>query len=56
MSAEARFARWHAERLADYKVPETFTSVEGTLPRNANGKIMKPELRRRAIAETAARD
>ena len=43
-----------AERLADYKVPETFTSVEGVLPRNANGKIMKPDLRQRAIAELSA--
>jgi len=54
-SAEA-VKRYCAERLADYKVPEAYTTVDGALPRNANGKIMKPELRRRAIAETAARD
>jgi long-chain acyl-CoA synthetase len=34
-----------AERLSDYKVPETFTIVSGPLPRNANGKLLKTELR-----------
>ena len=28
-----------AERLADYKVPETITLRTAPLPRNANGKI-----------------
>lgn len=36
-----------AERLSDYKVPETFTIVSGPLPRNANGKLLKAELRAR---------
>jgi long-chain acyl-CoA synthetase len=36
-----------AERLSDYKVPETFTVVSGPLPRNANGKLLKTELRKR---------
>ncbi len=36
-----------AERLSDYKVPETFTVVFGPLPRNANGKLLKTELRAR---------
>jgi len=36
-----------AERLSDYKVPETFTVVSGPLPRNANGKLLKTELRAR---------
>jgi long-chain acyl-CoA synthetase len=36
------------QRLADYKVPETVTFANGPLPRNANGKIMKAELRARA--------
>jgi O-succinylbenzoic acid--CoA ligase len=32
-------------RLADYKVPETYALREAPLPRNANGKVMKRELR-----------
>jgi long-chain acyl-CoA synthetase len=31
--------------LADYKVPETFTLSAGPLPRNANGKLLKRNLR-----------
>jgi long-chain acyl-CoA synthetase len=34
-----------AERLADYKVPETINLRGTPLPRNANGKILKSELR-----------
>jgi acyl-CoA synthetase (AMP-forming)/AMP-acid ligase II len=34
-----------AQRLADYKVPDTFSYRATPLPRNANGKIMKRELR-----------
>ncbi len=34
-----------AERLADYKVPESFTISTEPLPRSANGKILKRELR-----------
>ena len=34
-----------AAHLADYKVPETFTLRTAPLPRNANGKLMKRELR-----------
>jgi O-succinylbenzoic acid--CoA ligase len=39
-----------AARLADYKVPETFTWTETPLPRNANGKLMKRTLRERLPA------
>jgi O-succinylbenzoic acid--CoA ligase len=39
-----------ATRLADYKVPETFTWSEAPLPRNANGKLMKRLLRDRLPA------
>ena len=39
-----------AERLADYKVPETVTIESQPLPRNANGKIQKPILRQRLAA------
>jgi acyl-CoA synthetase (AMP-forming)/AMP-acid ligase II len=34
-----------AERLSDYKVPETVTLTPDPLPRNANGKLQKPALR-----------
>jgi acyl-CoA synthetase (AMP-forming)/AMP-acid ligase II len=34
-----------SERLADYAVPETWTIGTEPLPRNANGKLMKRELR-----------
>ena len=42
---DAELTRHCASVLADYKVPETFGQVEGTLPRNANGKVLKRELR-----------
>jgi acyl-CoA synthetase (AMP-forming)/AMP-acid ligase II len=38
-----------ASQLADYKVPEGFYRVEATLPRNANGKVLKRELRQRLL-------
>ena len=38
-------AAFSAERLADYKVPETFTLLDVPLPRNANGKLLKRALR-----------
>ncbi len=41
---------WAAERLSDYKVPETITVLAEPLPRNANGKVMKRQLRE-AIAK-----
>lgn len=34
-----------AGQLSDYKVPETFTLTREPLPRNANGKLLKRELR-----------
>ncbi len=36
---------WCAERLSDYKVPETIDVRIEPLPRNANGKVMKKSLR-----------
>jgi acyl-CoA synthetase (AMP-forming)/AMP-acid ligase II len=36
---------WCAERLSDYKVPETIDLIAEPLPRNANGKVMKRQLR-----------
>ena len=35
-----------AGQLSDYKVPETVRIVEGNLPRNANGKLLKQVLRK----------
>ena len=36
---------WCAERLSDYKVPETVALTAEPLPRNANGKVIKRQLR-----------
>ena len=36
---------WCAERLSDYKVPETMLLTTNPLPRNANGKVLKRQLR-----------
>ncbi len=43
-----------AERLADYKVPESFTVAEQPLPRNANGKLLKREMRERLLCELSS--
>ena len=47
---------WCAERLSDYKVPGDVVIETAALPRNANGKIQKAELRQRAalLCEAAA--
>ena len=37
-----------AERMADYKVPEVIEFLTDPLPRNANGKLQKSALRKRA--------
>jgi acyl-CoA synthetase (AMP-forming)/AMP-acid ligase II len=42
---EAELRSFCSERLADYKVPETFTILDRPLPRNSNGKIVKRALR-----------
>ena len=42
---DAALRTFCAARLADYKVPETFTWSNSALPRNANGKLMKRTLR-----------
>jgi len=42
-----------AERLADYKVPETFTLTSAPLPRNANGKLLKQALRQQVLEASA---
>jgi acyl-CoA synthetase (AMP-forming)/AMP-acid ligase II len=51
VSSEALRA-WCAERLSDYKVPETMALTAEPLPRNANGKVMKKQLREaRAVTQ-----
>lgn len=36
---------WCTPRLSDYKVPESYTLTDAALPRNANGKLVKRDLR-----------
>jgi acyl-CoA synthetase (AMP-forming)/AMP-acid ligase II len=55
VSVEA-LRRFCAERLSDYKVPETVTLQAEPLPRNANGKVVKRALREALLAEPARRD
>lgn len=50
VSAEALRAHC-APRLSDYKVPETFTIWTDPLPRNANGKLLKREMREQLVAQ-----
>jgi long-chain acyl-CoA synthetase len=52
VSAEVLRA-WCAERLSDYKVPETIDLTAEPLPRNANGKVMKRQLREAWAAREA---
>jgi long-chain acyl-CoA synthetase len=42
-----------ATQLADYKVPETITFSAAPLPRNANGKLMKRQLREQWLTRTS---
>ena len=46
----AELQRHCADLLSDYKVPETFRRLEGALPRNANGKVLKRNLRELLMA------
>ena len=52
VSAE-ELRRFCAERLSDYKVPETYTLQTAPLPRNANGKLIKQGLRHSLRAAAA---
>ncbi|WP_101675776.1 class I adenylate-forming enzyme family protein [Alloalcanivorax mobilis] len=42
--------RFCAEHLADYKIPDYITLQSEPLPRNANGKVIKAQLRQRLSA------
>ena len=39
-----------AARLSDYKVPESYTVLTTPLPRNANGKLLKREMREQVLS------
>ena len=51
-ASEAELKAWVAERLAKFKVPVRILFSEETLPRNANGKILKKDLK--SLFETEA--
>lgn len=44
-ASEAELQAWVRERLAGFKVPVAVRFVHETLPRNANGKILKKDLK-----------
>ncbi len=48
--SEAQIKNFCAERLADYKTPDFVTLQEAVLPRNANGKVIKRDLRDQAAS------
>ncbi|MDR3387244.1 MAG: fatty acid--CoA ligase family protein, partial [Rudaea sp.] len=48
-TTDDELTRHCAALLSDYKIPESFYRFEATLPRNANGKILKRELRQRLL-------
>ena len=50
----ATLRTWCAERLSDYKVPESIDVRLESLPRNANGKVMKSQLREAFAAQISA--
>ncbi|WP_127088958.1 class I adenylate-forming enzyme family protein [Aquabacter cavernae] len=52
--AEDSLRLFCAARLSDYKVPDRITFLRDGLPRNANGKVLKAELRSRAVAGAPA--
>ncbi len=45
-ASEKELQEWVAARLAKFKVPVRIVFTEDVLPRNANGKILKKDLRR----------
>ena len=51
-ATEAELQAWVRERLAAFKVPVAIRFVDETLPRNANGKILKKDLKQLFADET----
>ena len=50
---ESTLKEFCAQHLADYKVPESFSISKELLPRNANGKLLKRDLRNKITPFTA---
>ncbi|HVJ01539.1 MAG TPA: long-chain fatty acid--CoA ligase, partial [Sphingomonas sp.] len=53
-ASEAELQEWVRARIAAFKVPVAIRFAEATLPRNANGKILKGELKALFAGEEAA--
>ncbi|MFL9839358.1 class I adenylate-forming enzyme family protein [Sphingomonas sp. ST-64] len=53
-ATEAELQAWVRERLAIFKTPVAIRFVSETLPRNANGKILKKDLKALFVEEAAA--
>ena len=53
-ATEAELQQWVRDRLAAFKVPVAVRFVKDTLPRNANGKILKKELKAMFAGQEAA--
>jgi acyl-CoA synthetase (AMP-forming)/AMP-acid ligase II len=53
-SLEAELREFCQTRLSDYKVPESFTLSSTPLPRNANGKLVKKEMRDQLLKSLAS--
>ncbi|URW77143.1 acyl--CoA ligase [Sphingomonas donggukensis] len=53
-ATEGELQTWVRERLANFKVPVAIRFVEETLPRNANGKILKKDLKEMFADRAAA--
>lgn len=53
-ATEAELQQWVAAKIAAFKVPVAIRFSKETLPRNANGKILKKELRALFVDEAAA--
>lgn len=50
-ASEGELQDWVAQHLAAFKVPSAIRFVDSVLPRNANGKILKGELRKMFLAQ-----
>ena len=53
-ASEAELQQWVRDRLAAFKVPVAIRFTKDTLPRNANGKILKKDLKGLFAEEAAA--